>query len=190
MAFHPDSFPRNDDDSAGPPSKSSRKREMQALQALGEQLVALSSGQLKSMPLPEALLAAVTEAQRFTRKDEALRRQMQYIGKLMRSVDPEPIRARLDALRGLSATEIARQHRLEKLREDLIADEKTVEHIAREYPGVDIGQLRALRRNVLKERAQQRPPRAYREIFKILREHDEQTGVPGAPESEPEPEPD
>ncbi|MDR2031623.1 MAG: DUF615 domain-containing protein [Azoarcus sp.] len=169
MVFHPDYSP----DSAGepPPSKSRRKREMHALQELGAQLVALPPEQLKKMPLPEALAKAIAEARRLPRRDEARRRQMQYIGKLMRGVDPEPLRARLDALRG-PAAEVARQHRLERLRDDLLADEKTIAEIVREWPQADVQQLRALRRNALKERERQRPPRAYREVFKILRAFD------------------
>lgn len=164
---HPDEAPADEI-----VSKTRRKQAMQALQDLGEQLVALSAGQLKKMPLTDTLFSAIAEAQRFTRKDEALRRQMQYIGKLMRSVDHAPIQAQLDVVRGLAASEVARQHRLEQLREVLLADEKTVERIVRDWPGADIQYLRTLRRNALKEREQQRPPRAYREIFRVLRELD------------------
>ncbi|MDR1462339.1 MAG: DUF615 domain-containing protein [Azoarcus sp.] len=182
MVFPTGSFPLDplDEDTDALPSKTSRKREMQALQDLGEQLTALPPEQLKNLSLPEALFAAIADARRFAGKREALRRQRQYIGKLMRGIDPEPIRARLDALRGLSADEIARQHRLEGLRDELMSDEKTIERIAQrvaqridqDSPGVDIKRLRALRRNALKEREQRLPPKAYREIFKLLRELD------------------
>ena len=190
MVFHPhpdrDSLLPSQDDAVEPPSKSRRKREMQGLQDLGAQLLALPPGQLENIPVPGELLAAIAEARRLTRKNEALRRQMQYIGKLMRSVDPEPIRARLAALRGQSASEIARIHRLERLREELLADEKTVEKIACEWPEADIQRLRTLRRNALKEREQQRPPRACREIFKVLRGLDpqEENSASSAPEPE------
>jgi ribosome-associated protein len=190
MVFHPNSGPGSphpsQDDDAQPQSKTRRKQEMHNLQDLGTQLLALTAAQLEKIPVSGELLAAITAARRFTRKDEALRRQMQYIGKLMRGVDPEPIRARLAALRGQSASEIARQHRLERLREELLSDEKTVEVIAREWPGADIQRLRTLRRNALKEREQQRPPRAYREIFKFLRElepgQQEESSTSSAPE--------
>ncbi|MCL2876610.1 MAG: DUF615 domain-containing protein [Betaproteobacteria bacterium] len=173
MVFHPnldDSLHPSQDDAVEPPSKSRRKREMLGLQDLGAQLLALPPEQLEKFHLPGELLAAIAEARRFTRKNEALRRQMQYIGKLMRCVAPEPIRAQLAALRGESASEIARMHRLERLRDELLADEQMVEKIAREWPGADIQRLRTLRRNALKEREQRRPPRAYREIFKVLRD--------------------
>ncbi|MDR2091866.1 MAG: DUF615 domain-containing protein [Azoarcus sp.] len=174
MVFSAASFPpaHPDDDTDAPPSKTRRKQEMQALQDLGKQLTALPPEQLKSLSLPDVLAIAIADARRFAGKREALRRQMQYIGKLMRGVDPEPIRARLDALRGLAADDIARQHRLEHLRDELIADEKTIERIARDWPGADIQRLRALRRNALKEREQHLPPKAYREIFRVLRELD------------------
>lgn len=175
MTFHPDSFPppRGETD-AELPSKSQRKREMRALQDLGAQLATLSSEQFKKMDLPEALAAALADAQRFAGRREALRRQMQYVGKLMRAVDPEPIRAQLDALRGVAASEIARQHRLERLRDDLLADEKTIEAIVRDFPRANIQHLRTLRRNAIKEREQQKPPRACRELFRALRELDDE----------------
>jgi ribosome-associated protein len=191
MVFHSNfdgSLRSSQDDATEPQSKTRRKREMQDLQDLGAQLLALTPKQLEKIPVSGELLAAIAEARRFTRKNEALRRQMQYIGKLMRCVDPEPIRARLAALRDRSASEIARQRRLERLREELLADEKTVDNIAREWPEADIQRLRALRRNALKEREQKRPLRAYREIFRILRglefNRQEEIDAHPAPEAE------
>lgn len=159
-------------DAAAPderPSKSQKKREMTALQDLGEALVGLSSDQLKRIGLDEGLLIAVKDAQRFT-KHEARRRQMQYIGKLMRDIDPAPIQAALDEINGVSAAATARQHRLERLRERLLEDDGVAGEIAREHPGVDVQHLRQLRRNALRERAEAKPPRAYRELFRLLRE--------------------
>lgn len=158
------------------PSKTRRKKEMHALQDLGEALVALSGERLQRVPLPDALRDAVREAQRITRHG-ALRRQLQYIGKLMRGIDPEPIREALDALAGTSRDEIARQHRIERLREELLADEAVLEAIAGKWPGVDLQHLRVLRRNALKEQAEGRPPRAFRELFRMLRELDLNAGV-------------
>jgi ribosome-associated protein len=113
----------------------------------------------------------VREAKRMT-KHEARRRQMQYVGKLMRNVDPEPIIAQLDVFNGVSKAEIARQHRLEKLRVDLLEDEKTLQAIGELWPEADFQQLRTLRRNALKERELNKPPRAFREIFRVLRDLD------------------
>lgn len=153
------------------PSKSSLKREMHALQDLGEQLVALSSDRLAKVPMPEELFAAVKDAQRIS-KHGARRRQLQYIGKLMRHIDPAPIQAQLDAFNGVSKAEVARQHRLERLRNELLDDDKVLGRIAETWPGADLQHLRTLRRNALKEREQSKPPRAFREIFRVLRDLD------------------
>lgn len=163
--------PEPDEESYRGPSKSSRKREMLALQSLGEQLVALSADRLSRVPMPDDLRDAIRDAQRFT-KHEARRRQLQYVGRLMRDVDAEPIRACLDAFNGVSRAETARQHRLERLRSDLLEDEKALGNIARDWPGADLQHLRVLRRNALKEREQGKAPRAYRELFRVLRDLD------------------
>ena len=153
-----------------PLSKTKRKQAMEELQALGEELVALAADQVKRIDIPDDLRSAVSEAQRMTRHDEARRRQMQYIGKLMRSVDVEPIRAALALVRGESAGETAKLHRLERLRADFLADEKAVHEIAQRYPGVDLQHLRSLRRAALKEQEQNKPPRSYRALFQRLKE--------------------
>lgn len=158
------------------PSKSSRKREMHALQDIGAQLVALSPDRLAKVSLPENLLDAVKDARRFSM--EARRRQMQYIGKLMRHIDPAPIQAQLDAFNGVSKAEVARHHRLERLRADFIADEKTIGAIVEAWPQADLQHLRTLRRNAIKEQAQGKPPRAFREIFQVLRQLDERHDEP------------
>jgi len=151
-----------------PPSKSSLKREMHALQDLGEQLVALSPERLKKVPLPDSLYEAIRAAQGF--KMEARRRQMQYIGKLMRKIDPAPIQAQLDIFSGNSAAEVAKMHRLERLREQLLEDDKVLGTIAETWPEADLQYLRTLRRNALKEREAGKPPKSFREIFRVLRE--------------------
>lgn len=145
---------------------------MSELQALGEALVALSSEQLDKIELPEDLREAVRDAQRF-KQHEAHRRQLQYIGRLMRGLDAEPIRAALADLRGVSAAANARFHALERLRERLLEDEKVIGEIAAAHPRADLQQLRQLRRNALKEKEQGKPPRAYRELFRVLRSLDE-----------------
>lgn len=143
---------------------------MEELQALGEELVALSVDRAKRIEIPESLRDAVREAQRMTRPDEARRRQMQYIGKLMRSVDVEPIREALAQVRGESAGETAKLHRLERLRSEFMADEKVLQEIVALYPTVDMQHLRSLRRAALKEQEQNKPPRSYRAIFQLLKE--------------------
>ena len=171
---------KNQEDEAAAPSKTQRKQQMEELQALGEELVALSIDRIKRIDIPDELRDAVREAQRMTRHDEAKRRQMQYIGKLMRNVEVEPIRAALALVRGESAGETAKLHRLERLRSELLADEKVAGEIAELYPAVDLQHLRSLRRAALKEQANNKPPRSYRAIFQLLKELDG-----GEPEEEP-----
>jgi len=163
------------------PSKTERKRVMHELQALGERLVGLNPDQLAAIALPEDLRDAVEQAQRIT-KHEARRRQMQYIGRLMRDVDPEPIRERLKAWDGVSTEETARLHRIERWREELIEDDGAFGALARTHPGIDIQRVRALVRNARGERSAGRPPRAYRELFRTLRDI--------IPDSQPVPEDD
>lgn len=160
------------DDAPGRPSKTQKKREMEALQETGAELVRLGRDQLARIDLPEDLRDAVRDAQRFT-QHEAHRRQLQYIGRLMRDLDPAPIRAALDAIKGVSAAATARLHNLERLRTRLLEDENVLGEIARNHPGADLQHLRQLRRNALKEREQIRPPRAYRELFRVLKELEE-----------------
>lgn len=179
---HHHSDPADEDDFPEPPSKSSRKREMQALQDLGEQLVALSPERLKKVPLPESLYEAIRAAQGF--KMEARRRQLQYIGKLMRKIDTEPIQAQLDIFAGNSAVEVAKMHRLERLREQLLEDEQVIGTIAETWPEADLQYLRTLRRNALKEREAARPPKSFREIFRVLRELQEASDAAAEAEAE------
>jgi ribosome-associated protein len=163
------------------PSKSQLKRDSAALQDLGRELAELGKERLAKVPIDEDLRDAVKDYQRFT-AHEAKRRQLQYIGRLMRNVDPEPVRAALDAFRGVSAVETARMHKLEALRTRLLEDEKTLHEIAERHPGVDLQQLRVMRRNALKEKELNKPPRAYRELFRVLRELE--TGSAGSEDFE------
>lgn len=151
------------------PSKTQRKREMHELQALGARLVELNSEQIAAIGLPEDLRDAIEFAKRTT-KHEARRRQMQYIGRLMRSVDPEPIREKLKVWDGVSAEHTARQHRVERWRDRLLEDEAVVDELVRAHPGIDARRLRALARKAREERAAGSSPLAYRELFRALRE--------------------
>ena len=149
-------------------SRSQKKREVEELQKLGAALVVLAPALLDAIALPETLAAAVREAQRI-RSHEARRRQLQYIGKLMRSVDPAPIREKLKIWDGVSVEHTAKQHRVERWRDRLIEDESAVEELLRAHPGIDARHLRALARKARAERAAGSPPRAYRELFRALR---------------------
>lgn len=151
------------------PSKSHKKREVEALQALGEILVKLPDAQFRRIELPEALRAAVADCRKIT-QNGALRRQKQYIGKLMRAVDPAPIQAQIDVFNGVSATENAKLHQAEKWREKLIADNEALTLFLDKYPDADATHLRQLIRNARDEAARGKPPKAFREIFRVIRE--------------------
>ena len=157
-------------------SKTRRKREMTELQTLGAALVELPEGQLQSMQLDATLLEAVLEAKRIT-AHEGKRRQIQYIGRLMRDIDPAPIRARMADIEGSSAQATARHRRLEGWRERLIADDAALTAFAAEHPGADLQTLRALIRNARKEASLGKPPHAFRELFRTLKEIEDSAAV-------------
>ena len=172
-------FDMHDEDfteSTSRPSKTKQKEAMHALQDLGAELVELSVGQLKRIKLEENIYEAVRACQKITAHG-ARRRQLQYLGKLMRNADEEPIRAGLALLRGESMAENARLHRLERMRVRLLEDEVVLNEIATLWPGVDLQQLRQLRRNALKEQELNKPPKSFRAIFQILQELDK-NGAP------------
>ncbi len=154
-------------------SRTKKKQQVEELQRLGAALIALPPAQLDALALPVQLLTAVREAQRIT-SHGALRRQVQFIGKVMRKVDPEPVRAALAAIAGNSAAARARQKRLEQWRERLIGDDAALTELLREFAGehagVDLQAMRTLIRNARKEIVEARPPRAQRELFRLLRE--------------------
>jgi ribosome-associated protein len=119
----------NDENEYSGPSKSQLKREMTALQDLGAELVELSRERLAKIEMPERLRDALLDAQRFT-KHEARRRQMQYIGKIMRDIDAAPLRAAMDEIKGVSEAANIRQHQLERLRTRLMEDEAVFSEVA------------------------------------------------------------
>jgi len=161
-----------------PVSKTRRKREMLELQSLGAALVELPESQLGEMRLESELLQAVLDARRI-KSHEAKRRQLQYIGRLMREVDPEPIRERLAAAEGSSAQAAAAHRRLEAWRERLLADDAALTSFASEHPGADLQEIRALIRNARKEQKEGKPPRAYRELFRALKNLETARSVQG-----------
>ena len=150
------------------PSKSQRKRDMDALQDIGEELTQLNEQQLASIELPESLRDAVLEA-RAMKRNEARRRQMQYVGKLMRQVDPAPIRVKIDGFLSVSAEQTAQLHHIERWRERLIDDPQAVSEFIAAYPEVDSQQLRTLIRNVTTERERGKPPKHFRALFQMIR---------------------
>lgn len=151
------------------PSKTQRKKQMHDLQELGAELVALNDRELASLELPERLLDAVNDARLMT-KFEARRRQLQYIGKLMRDVDPEPIRRQLAAWKSVSHAHTVRFQLLERWRTRLLQEENALAELVREYPNTDMKRLQALVRQAHKEREAGQPPKSYRAIFQLLSE--------------------
>ncbi len=151
------------------PSKSQRKRDVHALQKLGTALVELNRDQLATFELPERLAEAIAEAQRI-RNFEGRRRQMQFIGKLMRDVDAAPIQARLDIIRGVAHESTAKQHLVERWRERLLDEAEALTLFAAEFPRGDLQHLRSLISSVKRDRANNRPPKNYRELFRAVRD--------------------
>lgn len=152
-----------------PPSKTQRKKAMHALQSLGEKLVELSADQLDRLDLPEALHDAVVEAGRI-RSREGRRRQLQYIGRLMRGVDSERIAEALALLQGESDAAKAEFHALERWRARLLADDAALTDWLAANPGSDAQLLRQLIRNARRETTEGKPPRASRALFRLLRQ--------------------
>lgn len=149
-------------------SKTQKKREVEELQKLGASLIALAPAQLDALELPAELLAAVREAQRI-KSHEARRRQVQFIGKLMRSVDPEPVREALAQMYGRSAAARAEQRLLEQWRERLIGDDAALAEFSDKFPKAEVETIRTLIQSARHEIAERRPPRAQRELFRVLR---------------------
>ncbi|GGO82837.1 UPF0307 protein [Marinobacterium nitratireducens] len=151
-------------------SKTRRKQEMHALQALGKKLVGLNNEQLDKVPLEPELLAAVKECQRL-RKGEAIRRQLQYIGRLMRLADADAIEEAMDRFEAGKQAHDAHFHKLERWRDRLVnGDGSDLTAYIEEYPHADVQHLRQLVRNAQKEAQQQKPPASARKLFKYLRE--------------------
>ena len=148
-------------------SKTRRKAQMHELQSLGEALVQLSAQRLADLGLPERLADAIGQT-RAIGKHEARRRQMQYIGRLMRDVDPEPIRARLAHWGEAPAAEKARLAAVERWRERLLADAGALDALCAAVAGADRARFSSLVTRVRFERAHAAPPHAYRELFRAL----------------------
>ena len=149
------------------PSKSHLKREMHARQELGRKLVDLNPAQLAGMDLSEGLLAAIRETQRIS-GHEARRRQLQYVGKLMRDVDFAALQAAYDDLTGATRESVALMHRCESLRDQLLEDDAALGDFIAQHPGIDIQWLRAKVRAARQERSAMRPPRQVRELYRWL----------------------
>lgn len=172
--------------SGGEPSKTELKKESAELQKLGEALLDLRADLYQRLALPENLATALEELRRIT-SHEGRRRQLQYVGKLMRGLDPEVLqaaRAALDEQRAGSAQQTLALHAAERWRDDLIARDEALQAWLEAHPGTDVQHLRALVRQARKDAAPTqdevskglvpRRGRAFREIFQMVREQLEQ----------------
>jgi ribosome-associated protein len=171
------------------PSKSQLKRESTALQELGEELVSQPKERVMRVPMPEDVRDAILDCQRI-KDHEGRRRQIQFVGKKMRTLDEDEIAAIqkvLDSWKGLSKADTAAMHALERRREKLLADDKALTELLARHPEVDVQQMRTLIRNARKEQAENKPPKAYREIFQILKQLQAKTKS-DAPDQNDEPE--
>lgn len=148
-------------------SKSELKRDMVLLHDLGTYLVNLKPHILQTFDLPDLLRQAISDAQRF--KMEARRRQMQYIGKLMRKCDSESIQAQVDKYLNINGEQTARLHKIEQARDRILtAGDDAISELVNKYETLDRSQLRQLYRQASKESQLNKPPRAAREIFQLL----------------------
>ena len=153
------------------PSKSQQKREMTALQKLGEQLVISPEERIKNAEIPEDLRDAVLTCQKI-KSHEGRRRQLQLIGKKMRSLSEDEvmhITKMLQYWKGHSKEQTLALHILEKQRNDLLASDTALTELMKQYPDINAQQYRTLIRNARKEQAENKPPKAYREIFQLLK---------------------
>lgn len=148
-------------------SKTRRKQEMHDLQDLGVALSRLSKDKILELDLPSNLADALV-ALKTMNSNGAIRRQTQYIGRLMRDVDPAPIREVLDRLAGTSRQAAATLHRSERWRDRMIEEPELVDEFVAEYPNTDRAQLRALALAAQRERQLHKPPRRFRELFRLI----------------------
>jgi ribosome-associated protein len=166
------------------PSKTEMKRQSDALQQLGLELVEQPRDRVKRVPMPEDVRDAILECQNI-KNHEGRRRQLQFVGKKMRTLTEEEvavIRRTIEGWKGASKADTAALHALERRREKLLADDNALTTLLAEHPELDAQHLRGLIRNARKEQAENKPPKAYREIFQILKD------LAKAPAAEAEPE--
>lgn len=162
----------------GRPSKTRRKAESHEAQSLGEALLDLSEAALADLDLGEPLLDALRDARRM-RSHEARRRQMQLVGKLMRSLDIEPIRQAVAERQLGPARDSLALHRAERWRAELLADDAATTRFGSAHRTADLQRLRTLVRNARKDAAstaEQRSGRSFRELFRFIREHEDDHG--------------
>ena len=170
------------------PSRNELKKTMQDLQELGEAVASLPVDRLDKLKIDERLRDAIDELRR-TKSFEGKRRQIQYIGKLMKHENPEPLREAVASFRVGSATDTLALHQAEYWRDQLLAGDDALANWVKEYPATDVQQMRSLVRAARKEKLEpgERHGRAYRDLFKLVKElmSTESGTDDGAPGSEP-----
>ncbi|MCP4400212.1 MAG: DUF615 domain-containing protein [bacterium] len=150
-------------------SRTQIKKEVKALQKLGERLLELSPAQIAKIDIPDALREAVLFAKTITAR-EARRRQLQFIGGLMRKVDPETIREVIEGKDQQSREAAEALHQFEQWRDELVqGNDELIEELCRRFPQAERQQLRQLARNAKKEREKEKPPKSARQLFRYLR---------------------
>jgi ribosome-associated protein len=151
-------------------SKSARKREAASLQELGVQLAALPDQEIKALNLPDSLFVALRDLRRLPSHGAQVR-QRQYIGKLMRGIDPEPVLAKLAERKQRHDLEIRYFQQIERWRDRLLSEPATaVGELLQEYPHTDVAELKRLLDKAERERLEQRSPVGARELFAFLRQ--------------------
>jgi ribosome-associated protein len=169
-------YGENEEDADSRPSKTQLKQDAHALQQLGVAVAALSEERLARLDITDALRDAIHEYRR-TKSHEGRRRQMQYVGKLMRSADEDALREAVAEAHIGSARETLALHEAERWRDALVADDEALTRWAAEHPETDLQNLRSLVRQARKEVPADAAPgqalrrgRAYRELFKAVRD--------------------
>jgi ribosome-associated protein len=161
-----------DDNGYDRPSKSQLKRDMEALQELGQALVELPKDALKRMPMTEDLADAVHECRRIT-DHEGKRRQLQYVGRMMRGLteaEVAALRTKFEEHRGVNKAATARLHWIERTREKLLASDEALTEFIRQHPAADPQEGRTLIRNARREHEQSKPPKYFRELFQWIKD--------------------
>lgn len=170
------------------PSKTEMKRLSDALQDLGTELVNAPRDRVKRMQMPDDVKDVILETQNI-KDHEGRRRALQFVGKKMRSLDEDElavIRRTIEGWKGASKADTAALHALERRRDKLLADDTALTVLLSEHPELDVQHLRALIRNARKEQAESKPPKAYREIFQILKDLAAKNAKPAASDEDDE----
>ena len=166
------------------PSRNELKQQMHDLQELGEAVASLPVDRLDKLKIDERLRDAIDELRR-TKSFEGKRRQVQYIGKLMKFEDPEPLREAVASYRVGSAKDTLTMHQAEYWRDQLLAGDEALAAWVTEYPATDVQQLRSLVRAARKEKLEpgERHGRAYRDLFMLVKE--QMLDMPAADDAAP-----